>query len=249
MLEDAELNSSGNDKATKTFVDARIHIKDICYELLVVENSIVSVKRLTCVQDKKELRFSQKSGINRMMEATLYVLKKQVVYLLAFVEYLKCCKVKKEEFANSNFDTAKLDQAMLAFFGFVQQRHYCQALSILLSKSPEDLSHTIDWCSRSKPGETKCWLNELRSLNKFCPCVDKEDLLRFEGRFNNFPDLSKKLNYPLFLLSKNALTRLAVLQYHEDNFPVGVQHILLCTKSDSGLLMGMHCPTLHRSVW
>ena len=125
---------------------------------------------------------------------------------------------------------AELDEAMFAIVGYAQHRHYSQALSILQSKSSKDLSHAIDRCSRRESGEPKVWLNELRSLNRFCPCVDKEGLLRIEGRLSNSPGLTEEMKHPLILSSRSALTRLVVLQYHEDNFHVNVQHTLLSTR-------------------
>ena len=71
------------------------------------------------------------------------------------------------------------------------------------------------------------WLNELRSLNKFRPCVEKEGLLRIEGRLSNSRDMTEDMKHPLVLPSRGALTRLVVLQYHEDNFHVGVQYTVL----------------------
>ena len=40
-------------------------------------------------------------------------------------------------------DTAKLDEAMLAIVGYVQHKHYGQALSFLQSESPEDLTYAM----------------------------------------------------------------------------------------------------------
>ena len=126
-------------------------------KIAVVESCGVSVKRVTYVKDKNELSFSKESCIDRMMEAapSLYVLKKRVAYLLAFVEYFKRCKVKKEKFVKPKFDTAKLDETMFGIVGYVQHRHYSQALSILQIKTPEDLLHAIDRCSRRESGEQK----------------------------------------------------------------------------------------------
>ena len=167
------------------------------------------------------------------------MLKKRVAYLLAFVEYFKRCKVKKEK-----FDAAKLDEAMFAIVGYAQHRHYSQALSILKSKTPEDLSQAIDRCSRRESGEPKVWLNELRSSNKFRPCVDKEGLLRIEGRLSNSPDLTEDMKHLLILPSRSALTRLVVLQYHEDNFHAGVQHTLLSTRKRYWIVNG-HASVKH----
>ena len=124
-------------------------------------------------------------------------------------------------------------------FGYVQHRHYRPALSILQSKSSEDLSHVIDRCSRRESSEPKIWLNELRSLNKFCPCVDKEGLQSIECWLSNSSGLTEKMKRHLILPSRSALTRLIVLHYHGDNFHVSVQHALLNIGKDFGLLMGM----------
>ena len=149
-------------------------------EIPVVEGSSVSFKRVICVKDNNELSFPEESCIDRMIEAapSLYVLKKRVAYLLAFVEYFKHFKVKKGEFVKPKFDTARLDEDTHAIVVYVQHRHYSQALSILQNKSPEYFSHAIDRCSRRESGEPKVWLNELRSLNKFRSCVDNEGLFR-----------------------------------------------------------------------
>ena len=123
----------------------------------VVESSAVAVKRVTCVTDKNKLSFLEESCIDRMIEAapSLYKLKKLVAHLLEFVEYFKRYKVKKEKFVKPKFDTTKLDEAMYAIVGYVQHRLYRQALSILQSKSPEDLLHAIDRCSRHESSESK----------------------------------------------------------------------------------------------
>ena len=114
---------------------------------------------------------------------------------------------------------------MFAIVGDAQHRHYSQALSILQSKSPKDLSHVIDRCIRHESDEPKVCLNELWSLNRFRRCIDKEGLMRIEGWLSNCPALTEEMKHPLIRPSKSALTRLVVFQYYEDNFHVGVQHI------------------------
>ena len=98
--------------------------------------------------------------------------------------------MKKEKFVKPKFDTAIFDETMFAIVRYAQHKHYSQALSVLLSKSPEDLSLAIDRCCRRESSEPKVWLNELRSLNKFRPCVCKEGLLRIDGRLSNSPGLT-----------------------------------------------------------
>ena len=78
-------------------------------EIPVVESSAVGAKKVACVKDKNELSFSEESCIDRMIEAasSLYVLKKRVAYLLAFFDYFKRCKVKKEKFVKPKLDTQR----------------------------------------------------------------------------------------------------------------------------------------------
>ena len=111
-------------------------------------------------------------------------------------------------------------------------------MNILKSDSPEALALAIDKCSKRKSGQPKHWLNELRSLYKFRPCVDKEGLLRIEGRLHNSPELTEDMKHPIILPSRGALTRLVVLQFHGDNFHVGVQHTLLSTRKKFWIVNG-----------
>ena len=201
-------------------------------EVPVLEGTAVFVKRVAYSQDQSELCFPPESVIDRLIEAapSLYALQKRVAYLMAFVQYFVRCKVKKQDFVRPKLGTEELNKALSVIVAFVQQKYYGQALNILKSDSPEALALAIDKCSKRKSGQPKHWLNDLRSLNKFRPCVDKEGLLRIEGRLHNSPELTEDMKHPIILPSRGALTRLVVLQFHEDNFHVGVQHTLLSTR-------------------
>ena len=73
-------------------------------------------------------------------------------------------------------------------------------------------------------------LKELRSLKKYRPCVDGEEMLRLEGRLSKSLEISWATKHPLILPSKHPLTRLVVLFYHYRDCHCGVQHTLLSTR-------------------
>ena len=112
--------------------------------------------------------------------------------------------------------------ALSKIVGFVQRKYYGQTLSLMRSDSPESLTEAIEKCSRQNSGRPKKWLKELRTLNRFRPCVDNEGLVRVEGRLSNSPELTEDMKHPLILPSECALTRLVVLQYHVDSCHIGV---------------------------
>ena len=55
---------------------------------------------------------------------------------------------------------------------------------------------------------------------------------------HNSPELTEDMKHPIILPSRGALTRLVVLQFHEDNFHVGVQHTLLSTRKKFWIVNG-----------
>ena len=201
-------------------------------EVAESESPSVSVNRVTCTREQSELCFPEKSPLDELIDfaPSLYVLKKRVAYLSAFVEY-KRCEFKKCAFVRPELNSRDLEKALKAIVGFVQRRYYYgQALHLLKDDSPEGLAAAIERCSSRNTGQPMHWLNELRSLNKFRPCVDSKGFLRIEGRSANSPELSEDMKHPLFLPCKCSLTRLVVLQSHVENSHVGVQHTLVNTR-------------------
>ena len=199
----------------------------------------VSVNRVACSEEKGKLYFPEESPIDRLIEtaSSLYVLTKRVAYLRAFVEYLRC-KFKKRNFGRAKWDTCDLNKALNKIVAVVQRRFYGQAVSLLKSDSPEDLIDAIERCTRRSSGQPKHWIRELRSLDRFRPCVDSDGLLRIEGRLSKSPELTDEMKHPLIILSRCAFTRLVVLKYHTDNLHVGVQHTLLSTRKKFWIVNG-----------
>ena len=93
-------------------------------------------------------------------------------------------------------------------------------------------------------GQPKQWIKELRSLDRFRPCVDSDGLLRIEGRLSKSPELTDNMKHPLIIPSRCAFTRLVVLKYHTDNLHVGVQHTLLSTRKKFWIVNG-HASVKH----
>ena len=199
----------------------------------------VSVNRVAYPKKNRDLCVPEEAPLDKVIESapSLYALTKRVAYLSAFIEYLRC-KVKNQEFERPKFDTGDLNRALNKVVGFVQQKYYGQALSLLQSGSPEELSEAVDRCSKRISDQDRHWIKELRGLNRFRPCLDVEGLLRVEGRLSNSPELTEDMKHPLILPSKCALTRLVVLQFHVDSSHVGVQHTLLCTRKKFWIVNG-----------
>ena len=63
----------------------------------------------------------------------------------------------------------------------------------------------------SKRNGAKMKSNELKSLQRLCPCVNQKVLLRIEGRLINAHDLFANRKHPIILLMRDVITRLAVL--------------------------------------
>ena len=96
---------------------------------------------------------------------------------------------------------------------------------MLRSDSPKSLTEAVEKCGRRNSGQSKKWLKELRVLNRFRPCVDKEGPVHNEGRLSNSPEVTEDMKLPLILPSEGALTRLVVLKYHVD----GCHALAFCT--------------------
>ena len=97
--------------------------------------------------------------------------------MVAFVDYIRC-KAKNREFVPPRLDTCDLDMVLNRIVGFVQRKYYGNALSLMRSDLPESLTEAIEKCGRQKSDQPKKWLKELRTLNRFRPCVDNEGLVR-----------------------------------------------------------------------
>ena len=103
------------------------------------------MNRVACSEEKGKLYLPEESPIDRLIETapSLYALTKPVAYLRAFVEYLRC-KFKKQNFVRPKWDTYDLNKALNKIVAVVQRRFYGQALRLLKSDSPEDLTDAME---------------------------------------------------------------------------------------------------------
>ena len=193
--------------------------------------SAVVIHKVTCSVDV--------DSINNLIETapSLYVLQKRVSYLIAFVEFI-CCKAKHCVFERHTIDAEYLEKALKLIVKYVQNSIYGEAMKLLLERSPDALDEIIKRCSMDDSARSKRRVKELRCLKKFRPCVDRCGLLRIEGRLSNAHELSFDAKHPLVLPSRNPLTRLVVLFYHQKDEHCGVQHTLLLTRQKFWIVNG-----------
>ena len=65
-------------------------------------------------------------GIDKLIEnaPNLYTLQKRVAYLIAFVDWFQCCKVRKNNFIRPVLNAACLEKALLFIVKLVQNKVY-----------------------------------------------------------------------------------------------------------------------------
>ena len=194
------------------------------------ETDIVSMRRAAC---SVEL-----DGLAQLIEraSSLYELQKKVAYLMAFVEYFRCCRVKNCAFEKPTMNAEYLNKALNIIVRYVQKKVYGDAVEVLRIKSPDAIDDVIKRLDKSE--NDKWRVKEFRKLKKFRPCVDKFGLLRIEGRLEKSPELCFDSKHPLVLPSRHPLTRLVVLHHHRKDEHCGVQHTLLSTRKKFWIVNG-----------
>ena len=81
-------------------------------------------------------------------------------------------------------------------------------------------------------------VSELRTLRNLRPCVDRDLLLRIEGRLEN-ADLPLDTKHPIILPSRHALTRLIVLHEHCNSGHAGPTYTLMKTRRRYWIIYGI----------
>lgn len=164
-------------------------------QIPLIENRNFSVNRVSCPQNEIAIESAEDKGLDKLIECapSLYVLKKRVAYLLAFVQYLHC-RSKRETFVKPVLDPSCLDRALYTIVGYVQRKFYGEALRMMKGESPEALSETIERCVTNNSRKDKQWVKELRGLKKYRPCIGYDGLMRIEGRLENSPELDRDTN-------------------------------------------------------
>ena len=65
-------------------------------------------------------------GIDKLIESApnLYTLQKRVAYLIAFVDWFQCCKVRKNDFIKRVLNASYLEEVQLIIVKLVQNKVY-----------------------------------------------------------------------------------------------------------------------------
>ena len=171
-------------------------------------------------------------GIDKLIESALnlYTLQKRVAYLIAFVDWFRCCEVRKKDFIKPVLTAAYLEKTLLIIVKLVQNKVYGDVICSMQGKFADALGEVIKQCDVTASPTQQNRLKELRSLKKYRLCVDEEGRLRFEGRLSKSPKIPWEAKHPLLLPFKHHLTRLVVLFCHYRDCHCGVQHTLMSTR-------------------
>ena len=114
---------------------------------------------------------------------------KKIVYLIAFVDWFHCCKVRKNDFIKPVLNAAYLEKALLNTVKLVLNKVCGDVICSMQGKSADALDEVIKQCNVTASPTQKDRLRELRLLKKFRLCVDKEGRLGIEGRLSKSPDI------------------------------------------------------------
>ena len=91
------------------------------------------------------------NGLDKLIETAsdLYILKKQVAYLLAFTEYF-VAKAKNVSYVRPVLNATFLDRALIKAIKFAQSRCFGAAVDLLSRKSPDDFETFLNrWARRA----------------------------------------------------------------------------------------------------
>ena len=133
----------------------------------LVENEVQVVAR------RKNLSaLSGIDGIDKLIESAphLYFLQKRVAYLIAFVDWLQCCKVRKNDFIEQVLNAAYLEKALLIIVKLIQNKVYVDLICSIQEKSANALDKVIKQCDVTASPTHKDRLKELRLLKKYRRC-------------------------------------------------------------------------------
>ena len=102
-------------------------------------------------------------GIDELIESALnlYTLQKKVAYLIAFVDWFQCSKVRKNDFINPVLNAAYLEKALLIIVKLVQNKVYGDGICSMQEKSADALDEVIKQCNVAASPTQKDGLKEL----------------------------------------------------------------------------------------
>ena len=148
------------------------------------EHSVVVSRTLVSSVD---LSSGDAALLDRLIKASpsLYTLKKRCAYLAAFSEFV-VAKAKEVAFQKPVLNAGYLDKAFVNIVKYVQSQRFGAAIELLSKESPDEFESILKRLgSKTNDPDSKCRLNELKTLRNLRPCVDLDNCLRIEGRLEN----------------------------------------------------------------
>ena len=113
-------------------------------------------------------------GIDKLIESgpNLFTLQKRVAYLIAFVDWFQCCKVRKNDFMKPVLNGAYLEKAPLIIVKLVLNKVYSDVICSMQGKFAYAFDKMIkQWNVTASPTQ-RDRLKELQSLKSYRLCVD-----------------------------------------------------------------------------
>ena len=167
-----------------------------------------------------------------------YILKKRTAYLMAFTEFIKC-KTQHKTFVKPRIDSAYLDKAMHRLILYVQRKCFGTVIKKLKDTSPDCFEDIVKKAANTTQTEnikeTTAMLQSLRSLR---PCIHADGTFRVEGRISR-ADLPTDEKHPIILPSRHPLTRLLILNCHQECAHGGTQYTLMLTRRQYWIIKGL----------
>ena len=156
------------------------------------------------------------AALDRLIKASpsLYTLRKRCAYLAAFSEFV-VAKAKGVAFQKPVLNASYLDKVFLNIVKYVQSQRFGAAIELLSKESPDEFESIFKRLgNKTNNPDSKCRLNDLKTLRNLRPCVDLNNCSRIEGKLEN-ADLPFDSKHPLILPGRHPLTGLIVQYQHE----------------------------------
>ena len=179
-------------------------------------------------------------GLDKLIATSrdLYTLKKRLAYLMAFAEFV-VAKFKKINFQKPDLNATDLDHALVKTVKYVQGRCFGAAVDSLRRGSPDGFDAILRRLNEKRCDlESTRRINELKTLRNLRPCVGQDSLFRIDGRLEN-AELPIDAKHPIILPGRHALTRLIVLDAHENAGHAGPSYTLMKTRQRFWLIHGI----------
>ena len=199
---------------------------------LTVRDARIELRTTFCKEPKATLTRVIQTSLN------LYTLKKRLGYLAAFVEFV-IAKAKKLEFHKPRLNAIYLEKALHSTVLYVQRECFGTVFDSLQAESPDSLEDAIKRLNaKTLSNSERRHLKDLRSIRCLRPAAFPDGTLRIEGRLEE-ADLPTDAKHPVILPSRHPLTRLVILNCHQEIAHAGIQYTLMLTRQKYWIIKGL----------